>query len=553
MRDTVQLFTAQNGQTSAKALLPDGSVRHIHSLVDPAAEGAYYGDIDFWGSVIVFAGIGLGWHIARRIHGAPAGARLVVIDFYDECLEFCKKNVFTGMRNRIDYLSASTFGSEALGTGSPAHQAAPIQLQVIKHPASFDINRRFYESMLDRLFSSAETAGMRTAKVRRPEPAQKAMVMHGNFFLEEEVKNALQANEIEAQPFTYRRYGSSINYESALMRQIQEDRPSFVISINMKGFGGEEALVDITRRLGVPVVVWFVDDPRRIVRPKPTASRDHVIAACWEKAFIPWLRHAGFGKALHLPLATDPALFSANSQTSPTCRLGFVGTSMVDAYAGNIRDKFLWTDSLTPLVEEVSDRLVEHPDFDVDANLADQARNLGINLPFSDAANLSWLSALAIHTASMKKRKAIVGGLVNEGIETFGDEAGWKRLLGPLVKTHPDIDYRTGLGDVYRGIRINVNVTSCQMPTAVNQRVFDIPCCGSFVLSDDQKDLHELFDVGREAIVYANLEDLKDKIRFYEKHESGRNAVIAAARKRISGEHTYRKRINDLLRFMVPR
>jgi spore maturation protein CgeB len=147
----------------------------------------------------------------------------------------------------------------------------------------------------------------------------------------------------------------------------------------------------------------------------------------------------------------------------------------------------------------------------------------------------------------MKKRKRIIGGLLGEGIETFGDEAGWKHLLGPSIRTNPDTDYRRQLCEAYRNIRINVNVTSCQMPTAVNQRVFDVPCAGSFVISDSQQDLYDLFDVGREAVVYETLEDLKDKISFFTKHEAQRSNVIDSARRRILGEHTYARRIAVLL------
>ena len=223
---------------------------------------------------------------------------------------------------------------------------------------------------------------------------------------------------------------------------------------------------------------------------------------------------------------------------------------MVDAFAGKIKDKFLWSDSLAPLVEEMSPKLLINPFYDVDKEVAGYARKLSLTLPFSDVKNISWLCAYIIHTASMKKRKQIIGGLMSEGIETFGDEAGWKYLVGPSITTHPDVDYRHKLRDVYRDIRINVNVTSCQMPAAVNQRVFDIPCAGSFVISDAQKDLYDLFEIGKEAIVYESLDDLKEKIRFYKTHEEERRRIIDAAQKRILGEHIYAKRISDLLRFI---
>jgi spore maturation protein CgeB len=88
------------------------------------------------------------------------------------------------------------------------------------------------------------------------------------------------------------------------------------------------------------------------------------------------------------------------------------------------------------------------------------------------------------------------------------------------------------------------------MPSAVNQRVFDIPLAGSFVLSDDQKDLRELFDVPKEAVVYESLVDLREKIAYYLAHENERQAIVAAARKRIKSEHTYSDRIKKILQLL---
>jgi spore maturation protein CgeB len=551
MQDAVQLFTAQNGLISAKATLPDKTTRHIHSLVDPSIEGAFYENIDFWGDIIVLAGVGLGYHISPCIHNIRSDALIIAIDYNEACIDYCTKNVFTGFVNRIVYVSAGNADDKTIPAVTALCQKPVAKIQTIKHPASFALHTRFYETVLDQLFPAAKEIKKQQSSMTPIPAAGSALVMRGNFFLEEEIANALRANLIETQVFSYNDYTDPLQYENALMRKCQDKRPSFILSVNMKGIDGNGIFDEVTRRLCIPVVVWFVDDPRRIVSQqlvRPPSS--NFFAACWEKAYLPWLEQAGFSKVVYLPLATDLSLFQTESPASPSVPLGFVGTSMVDAFAGKIKNKFLWSDSLSPLVEAISETLLPDPAYNVDENIIRCARRLSINLPFSDSKNISWLCAYIIHTASMKKRKKMIGGLLTEGIEIFGDPQGWKQLLGPSISTHRDIDYRHSLRDIYRDIRININVTSCQMPFAVNQRVFDIPCAGSFVLSDDQKDLHELFDVGKEAIVYENLDDLKEKIRYFRTHDAERARIIAAAQKRILGEHTYAKRIEELLRII---
>jgi spore maturation protein CgeB len=549
MQDTVQLFTAQNGQLSAKVVFPDATTRHIHSLVDPAVEGKFFERLDFWGNVIVFAGTGLGYHVASRLHAIPEGALVVAVDYYETLIDHCRKNVFSKIKNPLITFSGINALEEAVKTAAVLRKKPSVKIQVIKHPASFDMQRRFYETVLDTLFSPLAKNAKNRALTLNTADKHRALVLHGNFFLEEEILGAFRANTGEPAPFPYNDYTSPLAYENALLKKIQETRPSFIFSVNMKGIDAHGVFAKAAARFGIPIVVWFVDDPRRILS-KQLDSSPFIIAACWERAYIPWLEQAGFSKVIYLPLATDPSLFQAASAASLSVQLGFVGTSMVDEFAGKIKEKFMWSERLAPFVHEVSENLLANPFYDVDKDIAGCAKRLSIDLPFSDAKNLSWLCAYIIHTASMKKRQRIIGGLMSEGVETFGDPDGWKHLLGPRVTTHPDIDYRRGLRDIYRDILINVNVTSCQMPSAVNQRVFDVPCAGSFVISDDQKDLHDLFEVGKEAIVYESFDDLKEKIRFFKAHDAERMRIIAAAQKRILSEHTYAKRIGDLLRLM---
>ncbi len=542
MQHTVQLFTAQNGLLSAKAIFPDRTVRHIHSLVDPAVEAVYHEKTVFWGDVIVFAGLGLGYHISPIVKSIPPSALIIACDYDDMVLTKCKETTLARLPNRIQWISSSNAGESAARSAALISGRFSGPVQVVKHPASFDIQQEFYRAILDKLIPPARAPAARSR--------HGALVMYGNHFLEEEVRAALQVNDVGTSLFRYNECASPADYEDALLKLLQKDRPSFVVSINMKGIDNNGVFADAARRFGIAVFVWFVDDPRRIIMPQQTVSPSTLIAACWEKSYVPWLKTHGFSEALYLPLATDPTMFPPQPLVAPAIPLGFVGTAMVDEYAGNIREKFLWNKTLAPLVDEASEQLLKNPFYNVDDRLHDCAQRLSMRIPFSDAKNLSWLCAYIINTASMKKRKRIIGGLLDDGMETFGDPAGWKQLLGTAVKTHPDVDYRKGLCNTYRTIAINVNVTSCQMPSAINQRLFDIPCCGGFVISDDQKDLHDLFDVGREVIVYETIEDAKEKIRFYRMHDDDRTKIVIAAQKRILREHTYVNRVCEMARFM---
>jgi spore maturation protein CgeB len=219
---------------------------------------------------------------------------------------------------------------------------------------------------------------------------------------------------------------------------------------------------------------------------------------------------------------------------------------MVDEFAGNIRGKFQWSDSLTPLAERMAGILVENSRYDVLESLDSVSRELGVPLPFADSRSRMWLAAYVIHLASMKKRQAAIGALIPVGVETFGDPDGWRKLFGDAIHTHPNVDYRRELASVYRNILVNVNITSCQMPTAVNQRVFDIPLASSFVITDRQPDLAELFDES-EVATYGSTKELAEKAAFFVGHQSERDRIATAAKAHILGEHTYEHRVKSIL------
>ena len=91
------------------------------------------------------------------------------------------------------------------------------------------------------------------------------------------------------------------------------------------------------------------------------------------------------------------------------------------------------------------------------------------------------------------------------------------------------------------------------MRSSVNQRVFDCPAAGGFLITDNQQDLTDFFDVGVEMIVFDNLEELKEKVSYYLKRPEERERVIRAAQKRIAAHHTHAHRLQSLEAYLKER
>ena len=128
-------------------------------------------------------------------------------------------------------------------------------------------------------------------------------------------------------------------------------------------------------------------------------------------------------------------------------------------------------------------------------------------------------------------------------------DPGWCDIL-PRVENWrhlPPLDYYEDLPRFYPLSKVNFNCTSRQMPGAVNQRVFDVPACGGFLVSDYREQMEDLFDLDTEAVVYREIGEIPQRLEEFLGSPEKRAAVTANARKRILAEHTYVIRLTRLI------
>jgi spore maturation protein CgeB len=528
---SLDLFDAHSGALSARLIDPEGNFIHLHSLVKPECEYQYFTELEIWGETVILLGTGLGYHLSKL--NFDAVKTIVLIDFYNECVNFCEKRYFEQYKGQIVPVSHSTGNmhllvDQVLNTGNT--------IQVIRHPASYYAQKEFYDTFLE----------VEKKKQNDTNKKSKILILYANFFLQEEIKNAVESCGLKAICFPYRKDMPLLEFEMSLQKTVEQEQPDIVLSVNMLGFDGSGVLTDLLRRKGIPLAVWFVDDPRPVLLHQRQFVSGNMIAFSWEKAYIPFLKSNGFTEVYYLPLATDPGMFSQVPSRLITTKIGFVGSSMGQEFLKTIEHRFIWHKELLPIVIECANAVCLHTDISPLLTFKEKCNNADVRFPYEDLRNETWLQSYIIHYASMLKRKQIMTALKNTGVEIYGDRSGWAELIGPDFLIHEDIDYRKELAGIYRSIGINVNITSCQMKTAVNQRVFDIPACGSFVINDYQEDLFELFDK-EETVVYTSTDELIDKCTYYTIHSAERDAISRRARQRILKCHTYVERVRKIV------
>lgn len=162
---------------------------------------------------------------------------------------------------------------------------------------------------------------------------------------------------------------------------------------------------------------------------------------------------------------------------------------------------------------------------------------------------MSYLLRQTYGAAAVAARWALVRGL-GRTVTVYGGPDDWP--WGALrVRRRPPVDYATELPAVYRATDVNLNLTGHEFAAGANQRVFDAPASGGFLLTDRRVDLARCFAVGRDVIVYDDIADLRGKARWYLARPRERRRVVERAQARIAAEHAWVERARRIATAMV--
>ncbi len=370
-------------------------------------------------------------------------------------------------------------------------------------------------------------------------------------------------------------------YVSVISRSIAELRPDFVLTVNHLGVDHEGILTGLLSAADIPLASWFVDNPYLALAlyDQPSAKRTAIFT--WDADNLEPLRRSGFEQVFYLPLATDELRFTPAPKASLThpwrARVSFVGNSMVI----KTRKRLEYAEpspALLAALPELARGFGAHPEWSVRAylfahhpELAGEFAALATpqrQLAYETA--VIWESTRQYRRACLEQLMEFSPAIVGDPgwLETFpgGGCAGGEVRAGanggasavPADKgcpprrwrRIPELAYYDELPNFYPLSAINFNCTSLQMKGAVNQRVFDVPACGAFLLTDHRAQMERLFEPGREVVCYNQPEEIPDLVRHYLAHPQERRAVAQAARQRVLAEHTYTTRMGQLLTLM---
>ena len=301
--------------------------------------------------------------------------------------------------------------------------------------------------------------------------------------IDQGIVEALQANVTEV----------IVGSNDGLRHQAQLYRPDVVIVLNGVHLFAPDYLDQLgdVRRMGIPAVVWFVDDPYVTDNTVKLALHyDYVFTH--ERSCVRLYQSVGCGQVHHLPLAAHFGTFRPmqvpRDYESDIC---FIGTGFPNRIA--------LFDRLAPYLQ---DKKVV-----IAGGLWERMRNY----------------------------RMIERFLRKEGIPVL-ESASYYNGAKIVINLH-----RTPGASPENRNAMNWPAES------INPRTFDMSACGTLQLTDERSELREMYAVGSELAVYRDAADLMEQIDHYLTHESERLIVAAKGYRRTRMHHTFDDRMTRML------
>ncbi|MCC8193634.1 MAG: glycosyltransferase [Deltaproteobacteria bacterium] len=510
--------------------------------------------------VLIGSGVGfLAAALAERLAAAcGADFPLAVVDKETAILEA------NGLRDRlakypsIEWITAESTEAAIRDLTRWQEKNGGKPLFPFSHPFYMRLDRAYYGAVRDAAKASArfnlwEKAAYRKFATGEP----RLLLLMSKYFLTGELVSACErlgiAHRLLQVPDGEMGHAEFVEQ---LLGAVLEFKPDCIVTINHLGVDREGILMNLLERLRLPLASWFVDNPHLVLSHYNDLVNPWAAVFTWDADNIVSLKSLGFEHVFYMPLGTDATRFHPprNGEELPPghpwrADVSFVGNSMLHKVEARL-EKLDLPPELAATYTTVAAQFAESDIRSVEEFLyADHPELVPFYRGLGNAVSQLDYEVLLTWESTLQYRLSRVMAMMPFSPLIVGDD-GWLELLAEEKRPwrrHPEITYYTDLPRFYPGSSINFNCTSKQMKGAVNQRVFDVPATGSFCLTDWREQIENLFEPGKEVICYHSPEEAEELIRRYLAAPGEREAVIRAARRRVLEEHTYEKRILDLV------
>lgn len=302
----------------------------------------------------------------------------------------------------------------------------------------------------------------------------------------------------------------------------------------------------------VPVVTWIGERPSYPYLNKVLKLRQSDLIFITDKTFVDEVKTiVGHNNVYYLPLATN---FSRKEiPLNYTYEFSFVGNTMQKQFQSiEAQEELIFRLPLkdmdydiikTIIMSQCMENVLINVEQFIDSfSIIQQYCNKMEEISkFKKDVFLGYVGMVITYTM----RKSILEKLAKKYSGMVAIPSIWENEIEGIC-ARDKITYEN-INKWYYNCKMNLNISSRHMPTALNSRVFDIPICGSMLITDYRDGIDELFSKD-EIVTYKTVEELTDYISYYSTKDSERNRIIRNAARKIEKEHRYTNRAEFILK-----
>lgn len=270
----------------------------------------------------------------------------------------------------------------------------------------------------------------------------------------------------------------------------RKHKPDFVLVLNGVVLPLDQ--IKEIRNQGIKTAVWFTDDPYYTDWTVEIAPQYDVVFTL-EISCVTLYRSLGCKKVYYLPFAVDPEQYHPKAVTgkhlSDVCFLGTAYWNRVEII-----------DKISPYLTDISVAIAGW-----------------------------WWDRLKNY--SMLESSIQLGAWM-----TPQETSDYYNCAKIVLNIHRMADDDT------------INHNGRKTPAhSINPRTFEINGCASLQIVDSREELAKHYIPGKEIITYNSPEQLLERIQYFLEHEEERREIAFNGYKRTLKDHTYRKRVFQLL------
>lgn len=383
----------------------------------------------------------------------------------------------------------------------------------------------------------------------------KLLFFQWNAFMQKGIENALRRKNIEYTVCRYilKDWDNDDEFVDNFYKRVTEGGYDTVFSVNFVPL-----IADVCNRLGVHYVSWVYDCPLHF-RRKETLEYNCNDIYFFDRKQAEHHLNKGVAGAHYLPLAVDTDVFETKASAalasdgfippdSYKCDVSLLGQlynsdynylcTPLDGYYRGYLEGCLASQMKLPcgyiFDELITDRLMEC--------LNEYYKKATDNKFTVSKEELEYAMCCEATSRDRYMALALLQSRCSVRLYSTDRNAGLDK-----VQFMGYADYYTQMPGIFAESRVNLNISLKAIKSGIPLRVLDIMGSGGFVISDMREEAFDYFTPGTDIVMYENMQDLVEKVKYYTEHDDERQTIIKNGLDKVKDAFSFDERVGKLL------